>query len=89
MSSKYFHRLLAQAFIPNPDNKPEVDHINRNRIDNSLDNLRWATRQENSRNNENQARGFIKCVWRVEHPDHLRREFKTEQEAKEYVESLI
>jgi hypothetical protein len=44
------HRLVGQAFIPNPENKPEVDHINRIRHDNRLENLRWATREENQEN---------------------------------------
>jgi len=44
------HRLIANAFIPNPENKPCVDHINGISIDNSLKNLRWATYAENSRN---------------------------------------
>lgn len=44
------HRLLAEAFIPNPENKPTVDHADGNRENNSLDNLRWATYSEqNSR----------------------------------------
>lgn len=44
------HRLLADAFIPNPENKPTVDHKDGNRQNNSLDNLRWATYDEqNSR----------------------------------------
>jgi len=46
----YLHRLLAQAFIPNPENKPEVDHIDGNKQNNCLSNLRWATRAENNRN---------------------------------------
>ena len=44
------HRLVAEACIPNPENKPVVDHINRNRADNRACNLRWATKIENSRN---------------------------------------
>lgn len=44
------HRIVAETFIPNPDNKPEVDHINRERTDNSVDNLRWVTRVENLQN---------------------------------------
>jgi len=44
------HRLLAEAFIPNPNNKPYIDHINRNRKDNSISNLRWCTSQENCNN---------------------------------------
>lgn len=42
------HRLMAEAFIPNPDNKPTIDHIDGNRQHNSLDNLRWATYSENN-----------------------------------------
>lgn len=44
------HRLVALAFIPNPDNKPEIDHINRDKSDNRVINLRWATRLENQNN---------------------------------------
>lgn len=44
------HRLVAEAWIPNPDNKSEIDHINHNRKDNRIENLRWCTRQENMDN---------------------------------------
>jgi|DEB0MinimDraft_10_1074344.scaffolds.fasta_scaffold00360_5 DNA-binding NtrC family response regulator len=42
---KYIHRLVAEAFIPNPDNLPTVDHINRDKSDSSAKNLRWATQK--------------------------------------------
>lgn len=49
-TKKSIHRLLAEAFIPNPENKPTVDHIDGNRQNNALSNLRWATYSEqNSR----------------------------------------
>ena len=44
------HRLLGETFIPNIDNKPQIDHINRVRGDNRLENLRWVTSAENNRN---------------------------------------
>lgn len=44
------HRLVCEAFIENPEQKPSVDHINRNRKDNRLENLKWATLSEQQLN---------------------------------------
>jgi hypothetical protein len=44
------HRVLAELFVFNPDNLPCVDHIDRNSLNNSIENLRWCSYEENSRN---------------------------------------
>lgn len=60
------HRLVGITFIPNPLNKPQIDHIDRNRQNNRVENLRWVTEHENSINtctNHNlEYNGMIKTI---------------------------
>jgi hypothetical protein len=51
------HRLIALHFIDNPNNFPIVDHIDRNKTNNSIDNLRWVSRQTNRKNQERYING--------------------------------
>lgn len=46
----YLHRVVAELFIPNTENKPEVDHIDTNTLNNNVNNLRWSTHKDNSNN---------------------------------------
>lgn len=52
----YVHRLVAESFIPHSVDKYEVDHIDTNRTNNNINNLRWVTRSENNLNPITQKR---------------------------------
>lgn len=47
--NKYLHRILAETFIPNPNNEPCINHIDGNKQNNSLDNLEWCSFSHNNR----------------------------------------
>lgn len=53
------HRLVAEAFLPNLNNYPQVDHINRIKTDNRVENLRWASREMNMANTK---RGLLRVA---------------------------
>jgi hypothetical protein len=59
-ANKRVHRLVAAAFLPSIEGKVTVDHINRKKDDNRLENLRWANNQEQSINKERKPLGHIR-----------------------------
>lgn len=60
---KYIHRLLAEIFIPNPQNHPEVDHIDRNRTNNNLENLQWVSRNQNQINRKTRNKSGYRHIY--------------------------
>ena len=49
------HRLVAQAYLPNPENLPQVDHIDNDKTHNYVNNLQWITSRDNNRKSKNKA----------------------------------
>lgn len=60
LKNHFIHRLVADTFLPNPDNKYSVDHINRIRNDNRVENLRWADIMEQNENTTKNKK--VKCI---------------------------
>lgn len=65
---KKIHRLLAIAFIPNPENKETVNHIDHNPVNNNIDNLEWATTIEQNRHKrkcKKEIKGTPRKIWKI------------------------
>lgn len=97
------HRLLAITFLPNPENFPVVDHIDRVRTNNDLSNLRWCSYHTNNKNKKTKdyilyiAHETIKkkwnytyyCVsWLDENGKRKKKRFKNEKDQLEFAETL-
>ncbi len=59
IQNKYVHRLVAEAFLPNKNSLPEVDHINNIRNDNTVKNLQWISKEENKTKSSLQIEVFV------------------------------
>jgi hypothetical protein len=59
-NTRYVHRLVAETYIPNPDNLPQVNHKDENKSNNEVDNLEWITNTDNARHS------FCKYEWLIE-----------------------
>lgn len=65
------HRVVAKAFIPNPDNKPCIDHIDGNTRNNNVNNLRWCTHKENNNNPITRQKYLDAMHKRYEDPNYV------------------
>ena len=85
------HRLVAIHYLPNPKNYNEIDHINRNKNDNNVENLRWCSRSDNVRNrniSKNNTSGYKNIhyrqdrnIWSVQYYKICSKSFKTKKES--------
>jgi len=81
-TGKLLHRLLALTYIPNPDNKPDINHKNGKKLDNRVENLEWCTRSENSLHYHRELKAK-KIYKRIKNSD------KTPYVVKEFTLSLL
>ena len=76
-ATKRVHRLVAEAFIPNPLNKSDVNHINEIKTDNRADNLNWMTSEENVNYGTRNERMKNNPQWRKNNAEHMKKIHKS------------
>jgi hypothetical protein len=69
--TKKIYRLVLETFNPNVCNKPQIDHINRIRSDDRLENLRWVTASENVRNSKNFTEDMLGISWNKKNSKYI------------------
>lgn len=97
------HRLVGKLFIPNPHGLPNIDHVDRNKLNNHISNLRWCNQDQNRlntsiySNNTSGVKGirFLKdkncwqVFWSVNNKCHFKCGFKTKEEAIEFRNKMV
>lgn len=82
------HRLVAHAFITNPENRNEIDHIDRNPANNNVSNLRWSTRSEqsfNTRTRKDNSLGERNIIYQIDRKKRYRVEGRRFEKSKSFL----
>jgi hypothetical protein len=94
-NKQLIHRLIALTFLPNPDGYSTVDHINRDKKDNSVQNLRWVTQMENGNNKSggkciywSEANKGFQVMKTIRGHRFCSKYFKTREEAEDWLHNI-
>lgn len=83
---KYVHRLIAEAFIPNPNNYHYINHKNENKLDNSIENLEWCTLKYNinyGTRNKKSKKSLSKRIIQIDNNNRIIKKWNSINEAQE------